>query len=190
MDMYSSDILDRAIIFAVLAHKNVRRKGKEIPYILHPLEASAIVATMTDDQELLAAAVLHDVIEDTPYTPGDVEKLFGKRVLAAVLADTQDEIEGLPGEESWHTRRYNSILKIKNADREGKIVAMGDKLSNMRAIARDYRSIGDEIWKLFTVKERAEHEWHYRALADALNELSDTEAYKEFVYLIDSVFGK
>ena len=57
-----SSLLDRAIIFAVNAHQGVERKGKGFPYIVHPMEAMSIVATMTNDQELLAAAVLHDVI--------------------------------------------------------------------------------------------------------------------------------
>ena len=65
---------------------------------------------------------------------------------------------------------------------------MGDKLSNMRAIARDYAIQGDQLWNLFNVKDRQEHEWHYRGLADALSELRDTFAYKEFEDLINQVF--
>lgn len=63
-----SDILDRAILFATEAHRGAFRKGTRIPYILHPLEAAAIAATITVDHEVLAAAVLHDVIEDTAVT--------------------------------------------------------------------------------------------------------------------------
>ena len=69
------------------------------------------------------------------------------------------------------------------------MVALGDKLSNMRAIARDYAQQGDAVWNLFNVKDRKEHEWHYRGLADSLRELQDTFAYQEFERLIDEVFG-
>ena len=65
---------------------------------------------------------------------------------------------------------------------------MGDKLSNMRAIARDYAQKGDELWNIFHVKDKALHEWHYRGLADSLSELNDTFAYQEFVSLINQVF--
>jgi myo-inositol-1(or 4)-monophosphatase len=58
----------------------------------------------------------------------------------------------------------------------------------MRAIARDYVRMGDELWKIFHVKDITEHEWHYRGLAASLSELSDTFAYREFVQLIDQVF--
>ena len=57
------DLVDRAIVFATNAHEGQTRKGTQIPYILHPLEAMAIVGTMTTDAEVLAAAVLHDVVD-------------------------------------------------------------------------------------------------------------------------------
>ena len=58
-------IVDKAIAFAVRKHSGTPRKGTKIPYIVHPMEAAAIVAGMTDDQELIAAALLHDTLEDT-----------------------------------------------------------------------------------------------------------------------------
>ena len=69
------------------------------------------------------------------------------------------------------------------------MVALGDKLSNMRVIARDYAIQGDALWNLFHVKERSEHEWHYRGLARALKELEGTFAYREFSELINQVFA-
>ena len=66
---------------------------------------------------------------------------------------------------------------------------MGDKLSNMRAIARDYEVQGDALWKLFHASDPKDHEWHYRGLADALRDLKDTFAFKEFEQLIDRVFS-
>ena len=69
-----------------------------------------------------------------------------------------------------------------------KIVALADKLSNIRAIYRDYQAIGDEVWNLFCVKDKASHEWHFRGLAHALESLKSTIAYKEFAWTIDQIF--
>ena len=80
--------------------------------------------------------------------------------------------------------------RLAAAPHDAKIVAMGDKLSNMRAIARDYAVKGDELWKIFHAKDPKDHEWHYRGLAAALEELKDSFAYREFVKLIDQVFCK
>lgn len=181
-------LLDKAIVFAVNAHHNTERRGKGFPYIVHPMEAVEIVATITPDQELLAAAALHDTIEDTDVTVEDIRREFGDRIAELVHAESDQFTEGVSEEDSWHDRKQAAITRLRNAPHDAKIVAMGDKLSNMRAIARDYAMKGDELWKIFHAKDKADHEWHYRGLADSLSELSDTFAYKEFLRLIDEVF--
>ena len=189
-----TDLLDRAIKFAVDAHHNTERRGKGFPYIVHPLEAVEIVATITPDQELLAAAALHDTVEDTDVTVEQIRAAFGERVAALVHAES-DQIngelfDGANEEETWHARKQATIDRLAAASHDAKIVAMGDKLSNMRAIWRDYQAQGDALWTIFHVKDKASHEWHYRGLAASLSELGDTFAYQEFVRLIDEVFGR
>ena len=184
----NTDLLDKAIVFAVQAHHNTERRGKGFPYIIHPMEAVEIVATITTDPELLAAAALHDTVEDTDVTVEDIRREFGERVAHLVHSESDQFTEGVSEEDSWHDRKQAAIDRLAAASLDAKIVAMGDKLSNMRAIWRDYQTKGDELWNIFHVKDKASHEWHYRGLADSLSELSDTFAYKEFVHLIDEVF--
>ena len=184
----NTELLDRAIVFAVKSHANTERRGKGYPYIVHPLEAVEIVATMTPDQELLAAAALHDTVEDTEVTVEQLRAEFGERV-ASLVADESDVMpEGMTEEASWHQRKQAAIDRLSKASHDAKMVALGDKLSNMRAIARDYDEIGDALWNRFHTNDPKEHEWHYRGLADALRELEDTVAYKEFESLINKVF--
>ena len=184
-----TELLDRAIVFAVKAHHNTERRGKGFPYIVHPMEAVEIVATITPDQELLAAAALHDTIEDTDVTVEDIRREFGDRIAELVHAESDQFTEGVSEEDSWHGRKQAAIDRLAAASHDAKIVAMGDKLSNMRAIYRDYKQQGDELWKIFHAKNKSDHEWHYRGLAASLSELKDTFAYQEFVSLIDKVFG-
>lgn len=181
-------LLDRAIVFAVRAHAGTERRGKGFPYIVHPMEAVEIVATMTKDQELLAAAVLHDTVEDTDTTVEQIRTEFGDRIASLVASESDTMPEGVSEEDSWHARKQAAIDRLARASHGAKIVALGDKLSNMRAIARDYAQQGDALWNLFHVKDRKEHEWHYRGLAESLRELQDTFAYKEFEQLINQVF--
>ena len=183
-------LLDRAILFAVKAHAGTERRGKGFPYIVHPMEAMEIVATITPDQELLAAAALHDVVEDTEISADEIRREFGDRIANLVVAESDVFEEGVSEEDSWHARKQAAIDRLARASHDAKIVAMGDKLSNMRAIARDYAVKGDELWKIFHAKDPKDHEWHYRGLADSLSDLKDTFAYKEFVSLIDQVFSK
>ena len=183
-----TDLLDRAIIFAVRAHAGTERRGKGFPYIVHPLEAVEIVATITPDQELLAAAALHDTVEDTDVTIEQIREEFGERVASLVASESDTFEEGVSEEDSWHSRKRAAIERLANASHDAKIVALGDKLSNMRAIARDYSVKGDDFWNIFHAKDPKDHEWHYRGLAESLRELSDTFAYKEFEQLINQVF--
>ncbi|MCQ2609981.1 MAG: HD domain-containing protein [Lachnospiraceae bacterium] len=129
-----TSFLDKAIIYAVNAHAGVERRGKDIPYIVHPIEAVAIVATITKDQELLAAAALHDVVEDTDKTEDDIRKEFGDRVARLVASESDLVCEGMSEEESWKKRKQYAIDRLAKLDRDGKIVASGDKLSNIRAM--------------------------------------------------------
>ena len=185
----NTELLDRAIIFAVRAHAGTERRGKGYPYIVHPLEAVEIVATMTADQELLAAAALHDTVEDTDVTVELLRAEFGDRVARLVEEESDKFEEGVSEEASWHARKRAAIERLSRASRDAKMVALGDKLSNMRAIARDYAVQGDALWDLFHAKDPKDHEWHYRGLADALRELEDTVAYQEFENLINQVFA-
>ena len=186
----NTDLLDRAIIFAVRAHAGTERRGKGFPYIVHPMKAVEIVSTITPDQELLAAAALHDTVEDTDVTVEQLRAGFGDRVASLVAAESDSFTPGVSAEDSWHSRKQAAIDRLAAASHDAKIVAMGDKLSNMRAIARDYAVKGDELWNLFHVKDRASHEWHYRSLLESLRELEGTFAFREFEHLVNQVFGE
>ena len=127
-------LLDRAIVFAVRAHAGTERRGKGFPYIVHPMEAMEIVATMTSDQELLAAAALHDTVEDTSVTVDDLRAEFGDRIAALVEAESDKFTEGVSEEDSWHSRKQAAIDRLAAAPYEAKMVALGDKLSIIESI--------------------------------------------------------
>ena len=183
-----TELLDRAIVFAVHAHAGTERRGKSFPYIVHPMEAVAIVATMTSDQELLAAAALHNTVEDTDTTVEQIRAAFGNRVAEIVAMESDEPLQESDSTENWRARKQAAIDRLATASRDAKMVALGDKLSNMRAIARDYAKQGDKLWNLFHSKDRKDHEWHYRKLGTSLRELQDTFAYKEFEQLLNQVF--
>lgn len=106
-----------------------------------------------------------------------------------VATESEDKREDLPPEETWKIRKQETLEHLKNATREEKMITLGDKLSNIRAIYRDYSVVGDELWKRFNQKDKSEHAWYYRSIAELLSELGDTFAYKEYVGLVGKVFG-
>ncbi len=185
-----TSLVDKAIVFATRAHQGTERRGKGFPYIVHPLEAMTIVATITNDPDLLAAAVLHDTVEDTAVTLDELKQEFGEHI-ASLVADETDVKHTPDGKKlTWQERKQRDMDNVRDSSREVKIVAIGDKLSNMRAIARDYRQKGDELWQIFRVKDKATHAWRYKGLRDALVELKDTVAFQEFDQLVKEIFGE
>lgn len=182
-------VLDKAIIFATNAHSGMFRKGTKIPYIVHPLEAAAIAATMTVDENVIAAAVLHDVIEDTPTTSEQLEIEFGKRVAELVCADSENKREDLPAAETWEIRKQETLDYIPTASRDEQIIILADKLSNLRSIYRDYITIKDELWNKFNVKDKSKHCWYYSSIAKALDKVKDSNAFQEYTELLFAVFG-
>lgn len=106
-------LLDKAIVFATREHEGQYRKGTKIPYILHPLEAAAIVGTMTTDDELIAGAVLHDVVEDTETTVEDIRELFGERVAQLVASESENKREDQAAE-SCILRRLTAVSAEQN----------------------------------------------------------------------------
>ena len=185
------ELVSEAIAFAVKAHDGMRRKKSELPYILHPMEAAVIVGTMTEDQNLIAAAALHDVVEDAGITIREVEEKFGKRVRELVESETEDKRAELPPEATWRIRKEESLNVLKNTDDIAVLMVwLGDKLANMRSIYRDYKIEGDAMWQRFNQKDVNEQAWYYRSIATLTKALSDTSAWLEYKTLTDLVFGK
>ena len=181
-------IVDHAIRFAIEAHEGVARKGTDLPYIVHPLEALAVVATITSDQELLAAAVLHDVVEDAGISIDDIRREFGPHIADIVEGETDQEVQGLSHVDSWRQRKQAAVDRLAKASRDVQIVALGDKLSNMRSMARNLRQQGGRLWQRFNEKDPRQHAWYYHQLTKSLSPLSDTDAYQEFLELVKQVF--
>ena len=91
-----NDLVSKAIVFSTKAHDGMRRRNGEIPYILHPMEVAAIVGTMTGNQEVIAAGLLHDVVEDAGISIEEIGENFGARVMELVASETENKREELP----------------------------------------------------------------------------------------------
>ena len=185
------ELVCEAIVFAAKAHDGMRRKNSESPYILHPMEAAVIVGTMTDDQNVIAAAALHDVVEDAGITIQEIEERFGKRVRELVASETEDKRADLPPADTWRVRKEESLAVLKNTDDIGVLMVwLGDKLANMRAIYRDFKVEGTGMWQRFNQKDANEQAWYYRSIIMLTERLHDTSAWIEYKALTELVFGK
>ncbi|MBS9525395.1 HD domain-containing protein [Litoribacter alkaliphilus] len=169
-----------AIKFACQAHEGHFRKGTNIPYISHLTNVMKILLEYGYDEEVAVAGLLHDTVEDTPVTIEQVEAKFGAKVAHLVKGATEpSKLNHREGEEEapWKERKSHTIDYVGREQDEAILaLALADKLDNIRAIARDYRRVGDAIWDRFNAPYEQQN-WYYYSLAEAF--LSRQEEFGE-----------
>jgi (p)ppGpp synthase/HD superfamily hydrolase len=176
-------MITKAVMFAAMAHENQKRKGTDMPYILHPMEAAVIVSQTKYDSDLICSALLHDTAEDSYMGYESIKAMFNKRVADLVFFQSEDKTK------SWEERKRHTILQLSKTDDEDiRIVSLADKLANIRAISRDYNVLGDGLWNRFNVG-KDEQAWYYKGLCASLISLEVYPAYQEFKVLVNKVFG-
>lgn len=183
------DVVDEAVIFATKAHSGQVRKFSYIPYICHPMEVAAIIASMTNEKETIAAGLLHDTIEDCDVKPEEILEKFGPRVYALVLCETEDKYSHMSPEDSWKDRKEDTLMILKNTkDVSVKMMWLADKLSNIRSFYREYLKEGDAIWLRLHQKDKKMQQWYYETIAEYVSDLAGTPAYQEYVELVNKIF--
>jgi len=119
---------------AVNAHKNQRRKSGE-PYIFHPIAVAKIVAQRIGlDAVSIAAALLHDVVEDTEYTNEDIEQLFGKTIAHIVAGLTKISHLSRENDISLQAENFRKLLLTMNDDVRVILIKIADRLHNMQTM--------------------------------------------------------
>ncbi len=189
---HSTRILDQAIVYATVKHSGTFRKGTSIPYIVHPMEVAAIVSGLTDDQDVMAAAVLHDVLEDTGTSHRELVQLFGKKIAGLVADESEDKREDRPAAETWSIRKEETIRRLKKSSHEARMIALGDKLANARAIELDQERSGDSFWLRFNQSDKDAQAWYYRSVLKVLQsdpELQGHPLLREFGERLDRIFA-
>jgi (p)ppGpp synthase/HD superfamily hydrolase len=156
--------LELAIRKATVAHAEQKRKGGDWPYIIHPFSVMCIASEVTDDEDILIACLLHDVIEDVPerYSEADMLQDFGERVMDIVKGVTKDS--SLP---AWQDRADAYLAHMRIASIESVTVSAADKIHNLMSVLQDYEELGDKLWARFNAgKER--QQWWYREVLKVL----------------------
>ena len=167
-------MINKAIEFATRAHAGQFRKGTSRPYIVHPIEVGDIVSTMTKDEEIISAAVLHDTIEDCAGVSRELlAEEFSERVAGIVAQESEDKSK------TWMERKSATIEHIRTAPKEVQMVGLD----------RDYPVYGEELWNRFRMKDKGIIGWYYIGIRDALKEsFEGVEAYEEYTRLVNKIF--
>ncbi len=170
------DKLLQAIQFATSRHAKQLRKDNVTPFISHPLSVALILSEFTSDNEILAAGVLHDVLEDTNTTVDELKKKFGVRVAKIVFECSESDKS-----KSWEKRKAESFGKIKTLSKEAVLVKLADILHNMFQTVDQVKEFGPS----FLYKFSASPIRKFEVERSRLEEFRKYHKQKKLILLID-----
>jgi (p)ppGpp synthase/HD superfamily hydrolase len=168
LDAEEAALVGRALAFALERHAGQTRKGTDVPYASHPLRVAGLVLEHGGDARQVAAALLHDVIEDCGVSDAELRERFGAEV-AGVVRALSDVLEGDTPERKapWRERKTRFVARLPGVDARARLVAACDKLDNLSAIVADLEADGPATLERFTGKPR-QIRWYYEEVCRAL----------------------
>ena len=163
--------IQKAVRFAVKTHEvyqKQKRKGKDIPYITHPLTVGLILARAGADEETIIAGILHDTIEDSidekKVTREMLAERFGEAVAELVLSVTE-----IDRTKTWAERKREAVGHIASFSRNSVLVKSADVIANTSEILADFETNGNEVFERFSAS-KADTLRHYQGVIAALLE--------------------
>ena len=159
--MYLSDLIDRAAEFAAVAHRDQLRKGPEasIPYVQHAYMVGLILLRAGYPEHVVAAGILHDVLEDTPVEREELVEAFGLEV-ADLVSSVSEQDKSLP----WEVRKERYTEHLRTASDTSRAITAADKIHNVNSIIRSLER-GADIWASFKRGRSAQLDRFDRLLA-------------------------
>lgn len=176
------DVIEKALHVASKAHENQYRKNTDIPYIIHPVAVGMMLMKAGYDEDIIAAGILHDTVEDTSLTLGEIELDFGVKI-AGIVEGCSEPDKSLP----WKDRKEHTIEFLRSASEEVRVVACADKLHNIRSIIKDYVQSGETVWDRFNA-DKEKQKWYYTNVLESLGHQSTFALLKELKTEVDRLF--
>jgi (p)ppGpp synthase/HD superfamily hydrolase len=161
--------LRNALQFCISVHEvnqKQKRKGKDIPYVTHPLSVALILARSGGEEELLIAGLLHDTVEDSspefPVTFAMLDERFGPNVASLVESVTEP-----PKTHAWHDRKHDALQRISDYSRDSVLLKSADVIANDWELIGDFADGGDSVFSRFKVS-KSERLHHQHQVIEAL----------------------
>lgn len=166
-------LIEKAIQFAALKHAGQTRKSTNIPYITHPFAVAMMLKDAKQRDEVIAAGLLHDTLEDTDTSEEEVKTLFGKEILDLVKAASEPN-KSL----RWEDRKQHTIDSLSVRSKEELALTVADKLHNLRSIQQEADQTGEAVWARFNRGKR-EQSWYYMSLVHGLKNRQEEVPFRQ-----------
>ncbi len=175
-----STLIERAMRLAARAHLGQTRKESNLPYLMHPSMVALMLARHGFGSEVLAAALVHDVLEDTEVGEIEMREELGEEVLALVKAVSYDQAL------SWEQARVAYIEAVRQAPEGAKAISVGDKIHNAQSLILGHEAMGKTIWSNFT-RPRDKKLWFEEEMLKMLRESWQHPLVEEYAALVEKL---
>ena len=175
-------LIEKADQLAERAHGGQTRKESGVPYITHPRAVAQMLKDHGFSDAVVAAALVHDVVEDTSLTLDDVRRELGDEVADLVQVVTYDDSL------SWEDKREKYIEAVRQAPEGAKAISVADKIHNARSFMAGYEAQGKDMWKNFN-RSRDKKVWFEEAMLTMLRETWQHPLVEEYAALVEKMKG-
>jgi (p)ppGpp synthase/HD superfamily hydrolase len=173
-------VTEKSARIAAIAHKEQIRKSGDSPYIVHPFMVALKLVKYNFPETVIAAALLHDVLEDTDYPEDKLREEVGNEVVDIVKSVTNDE--SLP----WEEKKIKYVESVRAGSPEAKVVAVADKIHNLESLLSAHAEQGPDVWKKFN-RGKDKKVWYESEVLKMAKETLDHPLVDEYEILIEKV---
>lgn len=175
-----SQKIEDAVVLAAKAHAGQQRKEGEIPYITHPYLVALELTRYGFDDVVIAAALTHDVLEDTAVTEDELRAALGEEVTNIVSSVTNDPTLG------WEAKKLRYIETVRAGGTGALAVATADKIHNAKSLLRAHAAQGTQVWAHFNVGKEKKL-WFEREMLEMLQSTWDHPLVAEYASLVETL---
>ncbi|MCU0652898.1 MAG: HD domain-containing protein [Candidatus Pacebacteria bacterium] len=175
--MNGDKLLHDAFLIALEAHQGQKRKTEDAPYIVHPVMVAQNLAEYGFNKEVVAAGLVHDVLEDTDFPETELENRLGAKVV-----ETVKTVSHL-GHRSWEESREEYLKQVAQGSPAAKAVCCADKINNAESIIEAHAIMGEAVWQKFS-RGQEKQLWFYRSVLEMLKASWDNPMFAEYEKLV------
>lgn len=178
--MMQMNLIEKAARIAVEAHDGQKRKNDGSPYIVHPFMVASQVIKHGFKDEVIAAALVHDVLEDTGVSEEQLRQELGDKIVEMVKNVTyREDLE-------WKEKREDYNKRVIEGSEGAKAISVADKIHNLTNLLESYEEMGPALWDKFN-RGREEKLWSEETLLEGLKEVWKHPLLNEYEELVEKM---
>jgi len=174
------NIIEKATRIAVKVHEGQRRKADDLPFIIHPFMVALKLTKYNFPDKVIAAALAHDILEETEYPEEGLREELGDEVVEIVKAVTNEDIP------DWEEKKIKYVESVRRSSEDAKAVSVADKIHNLESLLIAHEEQGPDVWGKFN-RGKEQKMWFENEVLKMLKDTWQHPLIEEYKNLLEQV---